>query len=234
MTDDLDPRETRTHDERHVAHIQALQHVFVEAKLHTAHYVKAFADFDVESLTSPEALAKLPVLRKSDLIPAQEETPPFGGIASQRADTMVRLFLSPGPIAEPQTGDDQWRFSRALRAAGFKKGDICHNCFSYHLTPAGFMFDSAARALGCAVFPGGVGNTETQVQAMHRFGAIGFCRNARFPEDHHGERPRNSARPLPQSSAPASAAGRCFPTYANGTRPADSPACRTTAPPMSA
>lgn len=174
---ELDPRETRTPSERHVALIQALQHVFVEAKLHSAHYAQTLAEFDVESLTSPESLAKLPVLRKSDLMAAQEDTPPFGGVAARDAAGMARLFLSPGPIAEPQGSEshDPWRFARALRAAGFAEGDICHNCFSYHLTPAGFMFDSAARSLGCAVFPGGTGNTDTQVQAMRRFGATAYA-----------------------------------------------------------
>lgn len=177
MTSDLDPRETRSHDEREIALLQALQHTFVEAHKHSAHYAKALDGIDVDRLTSRAALAKLPVLRKSDLIAGQEDTPPFGGLGTQPADAMARLFLSPGPIAEPQgsEGEGAWRFSRALRAAGFVKGDIAHNCFSYHLTPAGFMFDSAARALGCAVFPGGIGNTEQQALAMRRFGATAYA-----------------------------------------------------------
>ena len=175
METDLDPRETRSHDEREIALIQALQHVFVEAHKHSAHYGKSLDGFDVDRLTSRAALAKLPVLRKSDLIAAQEDSPPFGGLGTQAPDAMARLFLSPGPIAEPQGAEgDVWRFSRALRAAGFEAGDIAHNCFSYHLTPAGFMFDAAARALGCAVFPGGVGNTEQQAQAMRRYGTSAY------------------------------------------------------------
>lgn len=177
MTTPLDPRETRSADERHIALMQALQHVFVEAHRHSTHYAKTLNGVDVDRLTSREALAALPVLRKSDLIAAQEAAPPFGGLGTKPADAMARLFLSPGPIAEPQgeEGGDPWRFSRALRAAGFEAGDVAHNCFSYHLTPAGFFFDAAARALGCAVFPGGIGNTEQQALAMRRYGATAYA-----------------------------------------------------------
>ena len=176
MTTDLDPRETRSHDEREIALLQALQHTFVEAHKHSAHYAKTLDGFEVDHLTSRTALAALPVLRKSDLMAAQEAAPPFGGLGTQAPDAMARVFLSPGPIAEPQGAEgDVWRFSRALRAAGFAQGDIAHNCFSYHLTPAGFMFDAAARALGCAVFPGGIGNTEQQALAMQRYGATAYA-----------------------------------------------------------
>jgi len=175
MTTDLDPRETRSQDEREAALIQALQQSFAEASKNSAHYTKSLSDFDAADLTSRSALAKLPVLRKSDLIAAQEASPPFGGLGTQAPDAMARLFLSPGPIAEPQgTDGDIWRFARALRAAGYVAGDIAHNCFSYHLTPAGFMFDTAARAMNCAVFPGGIGNTEQQVLAMRRYGATAY------------------------------------------------------------
>jgi len=96
-----------------------------------------------------------------------------GQLTSRSA--LAALPVLPGPIAEPQGADgDVWRFARALRAAGYVAGDIAHNCFSYHLTPAGFMFDCAARALGCAVFPGGIGNTEQQALAMRRYGATAY------------------------------------------------------------
>ncbi len=175
MTADLDPRETRTQDEREAALFQALQSSFVSASENSVHYTKSLNGFDAKDLTSRDALAKLPVLRKSDLIAAQEAAPPFGGLGTQAPDAMARLFLSPGPIAEPQgTDGDVWRFARALRAAGYVAGDIAHNCFSYHLTPAGFMFDAAARALNCVVFPGGIGNTEQQALAMRRYGATAY------------------------------------------------------------
>jgi len=175
MTATLDPRETRSHDEREAALIQALQYTFAEASKNSTHYTKSLSGFEADQLTSRDALAELPVLRKSDLIAAQEAAPPFGGLGTQAPDSMARLFLSPGPIAEPQgTDGDIWRFARALRAAGYVAGDIAHNCFSYHLTPAGFMFDTAARALNCAVFPGGIGNTEQQALAMRRYGATAY------------------------------------------------------------
>ena len=175
MTADLDPRETRAQDEREAASFQALQNSFVSASKNSAHYTQSLSGFEAKDLNSRDALAKLPVLRKSDLIAAQEAAPPFGGLGTQAPDAMARLFLSPGPIAEPQgTDGDIWRFARALRAAGYVAGDIAHNCFSYHLTPAGFMFDTAARALNCAVFPGGIGNTEQQALAMRRYGATAY------------------------------------------------------------
>jgi phenylacetate-CoA ligase len=132
----------------------------------------ALAEISAPDITSREALARLPVTRKSDLIALQENTPPFGGLNATPPGGLRRLFMSPGPIADPQgRGPDWFRFGRALFAAGVRPGDIVHNCFSYHLTPAGFMMEDAAAANGCAVFPGGVGNSEAQVQAIHHFGA---------------------------------------------------------------
>jgi len=172
-----DPRETRSPDDREAALMQALRETVSGARGDTSHYGATLAAVDAATLESRADLAALPVLRKSDLIALQEQEPPFGGLAANDAAAMTRLFLSPGPIAEPQTGGnpDAWRFSRALRAVGIGAGDIVHNCFSYHVTPAGFMMDGAARALGAAVFPGGVGNTSTQVQAMNRFGATAYA-----------------------------------------------------------
>ena len=176
MTNPPDPRETRSRDEREAALFAVLGTCFTLVKDKSPYYTDTLKDFDAQTLTSREALATLPVLRKSDLIAGQGAVPPFGGLGTQAPNTMARLFLSPGPIAEPQGNDgDTWRFSRALRAAGFTAGDITHNCFSYHLTPAGFMFDSAARALGCSVFPGGTGNTEQQALAMRRYGANAYA-----------------------------------------------------------
>lgn len=172
-----DPRETRPHDEREAALMQAMRETVKAAQSQTRHYGVTLADVDAAALSSRDDLAALPVLRKSDLIALQTEEPPFGGVARDDAAAMARLFLSPGPIAEPQPGlaSDGWRFSRALRAAGIGHGDIVHNCFSYHLTPAGFMVDAAARALGAAVFPGGVGNTVTQADAMRRYGTNAYA-----------------------------------------------------------
>ncbi|MBY0335353.1 MAG: AMP-binding protein [Acetobacteraceae bacterium] len=116
---------------------------------------------------APETpLEALPVLRKADLPALQKGAPPFGGFAAAPA-TMARLFASPGPIFEGVTaGPDPWRFAPALRAAGIGAGDVLLNCFGYHLTPGGFIFDEAARALGCAVIPAGPSGTQQIVEAI--------------------------------------------------------------------
>lgn len=126
-------------------------------------------------VTSRDELSRLPVLRKSDLMTRQKEAPPFGGFLAGTLEGVERVFMSPGPIWEPQAvGDDPWNGARALHAAGFRKGDIVLNAFSYHLTPGGFILDSGARALGCSVFPAGIGNTDMQVEAIEVFKPSGY------------------------------------------------------------
>jgi len=171
-----DLRETRSAEDRDAALMQAVREIVSGAQKGSVHYGMTLAQIDPQAVQSRGDLAALPVLRKSDLMALQEQEPPFGGIASESVAAMTRVFLSPGPIAEPQTGEDAdgWRFSRALNAAGIGRGDIVHNCFSYHLTPAGFMMDSAIRAVGGTVFPGGVGHTATQAEAMRRFGITAY------------------------------------------------------------
>jgi phenylacetate-CoA ligase len=121
---------------------------------------------DPDSITDRRALAKLPVLRKPDLMEMQAANPPFGGLADADALKGNRVFMSPGPVWEPQgLGIDPWQSARALFAAGFRAGDIVHNSLAYHMTPGGFILDEGARALGCLVFPAGIGNTEAQVDA---------------------------------------------------------------------
>ncbi|MEM7463945.1 MAG: AMP-binding protein [Pseudomonadota bacterium] len=121
---------------------------------------------DLSSVNSREALAELPVLRKSELMAAQSEEPPFGGFANEQMLEGTRVFMSPGPIWEPQPpGTDPWQVARAFYAAGIRKGDLVHNALSYHMTPGGFMLDEGARALGANVFPAGTGNTEQQVSS---------------------------------------------------------------------
>jgi phenylacetate-CoA ligase len=125
---------------------------------------------DPKAVTSRAALARLPLLRKSALLALQKETPPFGGLNTTPADKARRLMMSPGPIFEPEGHvADYAGVARAMFAAGIRKGDIVHNSFAYHLTPGGWMFDSAAEALGCAIVPGGVGNTEQQVEAIAHY-----------------------------------------------------------------
>lgn len=128
-----------------------------------------------EEITSWDALATLPVLRKSELSDLQKQRPPLGGFASPEAGDISRLFESPGPIFEPQGASrDFWRATRALFAAGFRSGDVAHNTFSYHLTPGGWILDSALRSLGCQVIPAGTGNTEQQISAITQFRPDGY------------------------------------------------------------
>jgi phenylacetate-CoA ligase len=110
-------------------------------------------------------LARIPVTRKDDLPRFQAEEPPFGGLAGVPVEGLARMFMSPGPIYDPQgKGEDFWRFRHGLAAAGFQAGDVALVCASYHLTPLGFMLDDGARALGCVTIPGGVGQTELQAK----------------------------------------------------------------------
>ncbi len=121
---------------------------------------------DLSAINSREALATLPVLRKGTLMAAQAKNPPFGGFANMEALNGQRVFLSPGPIWEPQgLGADPWQSARALFAAGLRRGDVVQNALSYHMTPGGFILDEGARALGCLLFPAGIGQSEEQVKA---------------------------------------------------------------------
>lgn len=120
-------------------------------------------------------LGRIPLLRKSELAEKQRSAPPFGGFLTLPEGELQRIFVSPGPIYDPQgPGPDFWRWGEALSAAGFAQGDIVQNTFSYHLTPAGMMFDNALCRLGCTVIPAGVGNTELQVQIMREAGVTGY------------------------------------------------------------
>jgi phenylacetate-CoA ligase len=169
MTDHYDTLETRDPAERErdlFARLPALVAHAMTAPGWAAH----LEGIDPASVTSRAALATLPLLRKSALLALQKEMPPFGGLNTMPADRARRLMMSPGPIFEPEGhAADYAGIARAMFAAGIRKGDIVHNAFAYHLTPGGWMFDSAAAALGCAVIPGGVGNTEQQVEAIAHY-----------------------------------------------------------------
>ncbi|HEV7414668.1 MAG TPA: AMP-binding protein [Tianweitania sediminis] len=133
-------------------------------------WAERLAGINPETLQNRDALGSVPVLRKSDLAALQAQTPPFGGLTATPAGDLARLFMSPGPIFDPEGhGRDWWGGARALAAAGVEKGDIALNTFSYHLTPAGAMFETAAHALGCAVIPAGPGNTADQLVAIGQF-----------------------------------------------------------------
>jgi phenylacetate-CoA ligase len=126
-------------------------------------------------------LARLPITRKDSLPILQSAQPPFGGLAGVVPGALARLFMSPGPIYDPQGSDgDYWRFRHGLAAAGFRRGDVVLNSASYHLTPLGFMLDGAARGLGCAVIPGGVGQTELQLKAASHLKATAYTGTPSF------------------------------------------------------
>ncbi len=162
--DDLETRDPELRDQEQFA---ALSAQVAHARASTPAYAELLRDVEPEAVTSREALCKLPLTRKSGLIERQKADPPFGGLAAIAPGETLRIFQSPGPIYELQgQGKDFWRFGRALFAAGFRAGDVVHNTYAYHLTPAGHMLENGALAIGCAVVPGGVGNTELQLQAI--------------------------------------------------------------------
>lgn len=166
MSEFYDALETRTPADREQALIQAVADQVAHAKENTAAYGKLLKEFDPATITSTEDIAKLPITRKSELIELQKNNRPFGGLAAKDIG-ITHIFASPGPIYEPGTKKKDFaRFARSLYAAGFRSGGIAQNCFSYHLTPAGIMFDSGAHALGCAVIPAGTGQTELQIQTI--------------------------------------------------------------------
>jgi phenylacetate-CoA ligase len=174
MTDHYDALETRAPAEREAELSARLPSVLRKA-MEAPAYAARLAGIDPASITSRAALATLPVLRKSDLPALHKASPPFGGFVASAPGSFGRLFTSPGPIFEPEsTTHDPWRGARALFAVGFRPGDVVLNTFSYHLTPGGFIFDSSARALGCAVIPAGPGNTETQFELIEAYRPIGY------------------------------------------------------------
>ncbi|MGG5808748.1 phenylacetate--CoA ligase family protein [Falsiroseomonas sp. CW058] len=165
MTAHHDALETRDAAARAAALARALPRAVARAAVAPA-YAALLGGVDPAAVTDAAALVRLPVTRKSDLIARQAEAPPLGGFNAVPMAELARIFASPGPIHEGQPdGADPWRFARALHATGLRRGMLLHNCFAYHFTPAGFMLDAGARALGCPVFPAGPGNTEAQARA---------------------------------------------------------------------
>ena len=172
-TEFFDVLETRSADARAASVAECLPEAVAHAKANAQGYGTMLDDVDPVTITDRAALTALPVLRKADLMARQAEMPPLGGFNGVPLDQIDMIFQSPGPIYEPgmragQTGKarDYWRFGRALFAAGLRAGDMVHNCFAYHFTPAGQMFESAAAAVGATVFPAGTGQTELQARAM--------------------------------------------------------------------
>jgi phenylacetate-CoA ligase len=181
MTEHYDALETRDPEARERDVLAALQRQVAHAKAKSPAFARRLAEFDPREIASREALARLPVTRKSELLELQKSARPFGGFTASRYGEIARVFASPGPIYEPEgRANDWWRLARALFAAGFRRGDLVHNCFSYHLTPAGSMLETGAHALGCSVCPGGVGQTELQVQAIHDLRPAGYVGTPSF------------------------------------------------------
>src|SRR5450759_1347120 len=174
MPDHYDALETRDPAVRE--HEQAAALPGIVARAMTAPgWAKHLKGIDPKSVNSHAALAKLPVMRKADVAALQKENPPFGGLNATAPGKARRLLMSPGPIFEPEgEGKDWWGSARACYAVGFRAGDIVHNSFVYHLTPGGFILEAGLHALGCAVIPGGVGNTEQQLEAIAHYRPSGY------------------------------------------------------------
>ena len=176
MTDFYDDLETRDPAVREASQFDCLRTQIAKAQAEAPGMAAHLDGVAAEAVIDRAALSTLPVLRKSVLADLQRATPPFGGLTTRPAAKFDHVFQSPGPIYEPgmTSVPDWWRLARAFHTAGFRRGDIVHNSFAYHLTPAGHMMESGARALGCAVLAGGVGNTEAQVNAAADVRVVGY------------------------------------------------------------
>ena len=162
-----DELEVRDPDEREILLFEALGRHLRATKEDSTYFGELFKDIGPEDVKSRADLPKLPITRKSDLPEIQKNDPPLAGMTNTAPSNFLRLFQSPGPTYEPEAeGKDWWRLGRAMYAAGIRPGDIIHNTFSYHLTPAGMMVEAGARAIGCTVVPAGTGQTDQQIQAI--------------------------------------------------------------------
>lgn len=191
MTENKNPRgglEWRPSAEREAALMQALPGL-VRAAQQLPAMGERLQGVDAAGLNSRAALARVPVTRKGELLQRQiasRASDPFGGYSAIGWRAMARsgarrVYQSPGPIYEPEgAAPDYWRSARALQAAGFQAGDLVHNSFSYHLTPGAWIMEAGAHALGCTVFPGGVGNTELQLQAIAELRPDAYCGTPSF------------------------------------------------------
>ena len=187
MTHFYDELETRSADAREAAQFATLRKQIGHARAASPAFAELLASIDPVAVRDRAALAKMPVIRKSELAERQKARRGAGGDAFGGFSTlaygehMPHVFASPGPIYEPEgTASDYWRMARSLFAAGFRRGELIHNCFSYHFVPAGSMMESGARALGCTVFPGGTGQTEQQVEAMAELRPAGYIGTPSF------------------------------------------------------
>jgi phenylacetate-CoA ligase len=181
MPDFYDALEARAPDQRERELFARLPEQIAHAKANSAFHRRLFENVDPSSIRGRAALAKLPVTRKSELLDLQKAQKPFGGLNATPASGLARIFMSPGPIFDPEgRGPDFWRTARTLYAAGFRPADVVLNCFSYHLTPAGSMLETGLHHLGCAVIPGGVGQTELQARAIADIEPSGYVGTPSF------------------------------------------------------
>ncbi|HNW03237.1 MAG TPA: AMP-binding protein [Burkholderiaceae bacterium] len=188
MSDFFDLLEARSPQAREAALMAALPRQVAHAQTRSTAFAGILAGVDAASVHDRAALARLPVTRKHELLALQQQARAkdasnvFGGFSTMGfGAAMPRLFASPGPIYEPEgVGKDYWRMARAIFAAGFRPGELIHNCFSYHFVPAGSMMETGAHALGCTVFAGGTGQTEQQVQAMAELRPAGYIGTPSF------------------------------------------------------
>ncbi|MBS1269918.1 MAG: Phenylacetate-coenzyme A ligase [Gammaproteobacteria bacterium] len=177
----FDSLETRDPADREQALLTKLTGLLQYAGENAKAYSGLLNEFDPRDVCTREALAHLPLVRKSELMEKQHQDRPFGGFAAAAQGDLGRVFGSPGPIYEPEPRvGNYWRMARALYAGGFRAGQLVHNTFSYHFTPAGSMMESGAHAIGCAVFPAGVGQTELQVQAIADLKPVGYAGTPSF------------------------------------------------------
>jgi len=179
--DYYDALETRSTQEREAALLAALPQHIAHAKSNAPGFARILAAVDPSNVTTRAALSGLPVTRKSDLGELQKSMPPLGGLNATPRARLAKIFVSPGPIYDPEGhGKDWWRTARGLYAGGFRAGDLVINTFAYHFTPAGSMLESGALALGCTVVPTGVGSTENQVAAIRDLGINAFIGTPSF------------------------------------------------------
>lgn len=170
-----DALETRDPEHREAEAMAALRAQVALARDDAPYYREALAGVSLDQIADRADLARLPLTRKSDLAARQEREPPFGGLVAVAPGDLARIYVSPGPIFDAEGhAVDYWQSARALFATGFRRGDVVQNCFSYHFTPAGMIFETGAHALGCAVIPAGVGNTELQARAIARVRPRGY------------------------------------------------------------
>jgi phenylacetate-CoA ligase len=177
----FDRLENRPPKKREAALMAELPRLVAHAKRRAPGFARILSDVEPGKIKTRKALAALPVTRKSDLATLQKEIPPLGGLNATPVEKLGKLFISPGPIYDPEgRGKNWWRTARGLFAGGFRAGDRVLNTFAYHFTPAGSMLESGAAALGCTVIPSGTGQTEMQVAAIRDLGINAFVGTPSF------------------------------------------------------